>query len=297
MRIGLVLLALGLLASAQQFPPLGRWETAVRTGKQAEVAAFYSVQPPPALIVSTGIISNVRREAAFWATWKKQGLTHLQITPMVNRALGPSLHEVGFEAGIYFTSHSGAHSFFLFVQQTWQKQPSGWKIISGGRTDLSRLQQPTSLRQPIYLKTANAHAQIAGALARARAAHKRVLLVFGGNWCYDCHVLDIAFHRSDLAPLLAANYEIVNVDVEEFNYNLDIVKHYGLTIMQGVPMLAVLSATGKVLASSDDGSFQAARSLGPADLIRFLAAWRPANAATPAGRRPNAAPARGGPTA
>ncbi|MGH2364277.1 MAG: thioredoxin family protein, partial [Chloroflexota bacterium] len=106
--------------------------------------------------------------------------------------------------------------------------------------------------------------------------HKRVLLVFGGNWCYDCHVLDLAFRRSDLAPLLRANYEVVNVDVGEFNANLDIVKQYGLTISKGVPMLAVLSSSGKLLASSDDGSMQAARDLGPEDLIRFLAAWKPA---------------------
>ena len=30
--------------------------------------------------------------------------------------------------------------------------------------------------------------------------HKRVILVFGANWCYDCHVLDMAFHRPDFAP-------------------------------------------------------------------------------------------------
>ncbi len=259
----------------QPFAPLTQWETAVRAGNPAAVTAMYSAAPLPELIVSTGVISDVPREATFWATWKKQGLTRLAITPIVSRALGPDLHAVGFEAGIYFTSRSGPHSFYLFVQQTWQKQAAGWRIISGGRTDLARLRQPTSLTGPIYSKSADAHQQIAAALAQARTQHKLVLLDFGGNWCYDCHVLDLAFQRSDLAPLLTSDYILVNVDVEEFNYNLDIVKQYGLSIMQGVPMLAILSAGGKVLASSSNGSLQATRGLGPQDLIRFLADWQP----------------------
>ncbi|MGH9466345.1 MAG: thioredoxin family protein [Terriglobales bacterium] len=270
-----LLLVTGLSAQARTFAPLQQWIAAVRAGSAANIASFYSSAPPPALIVSTGVISDVPREAAFWATWKQQGLTRFQLTPILNRDLGADLHQIGFEAEIDLVSPSGPHSFYLFVQQTWQRQPAGWRIISGGRTDLERLRQPTSLQRPIYSKSANASAQIAAALRRARAAHKRVLLVFGGNWCYDCHVLDLAFLRSDLAPLLRANYEVVNVDVEEFNYNLDIVKRYGLSIMQGVPMLAVLDGRGRVLASSEDGSFQAARDLGPMDLIRFLSAWRP----------------------
>ncbi|MGH9476192.1 MAG: thioredoxin family protein [Terriglobales bacterium] len=273
-----VLIAVGVAAQAPEFAPVEHWAAAVRTGEVAVIAACYSTAPPPALIVSTGVISDVAREANFWATWKKQGLTRLELDSIVNRALGPSLHQIGFEAVINFTGPTAAHTFYLFVEQTWQRQAGGWKIVSGGRSDLSRLRQPTSLEAVIYSKSANAHAQIAAALASARAGHKRVLLDFGGNWCYDCHVLDLAFRRSDLAPLLEANFVLVNIDVEEFNYNLDIVKQYGLSIMQGVPMLAVLDSNGKVLASSSNGALEDARALGPEDLIRFLSAWKPASA-------------------
>ncbi|MGH6878898.1 MAG: thioredoxin family protein [Rhizomicrobium sp.] len=273
----LFLLALGAAAKTTlNFAPFQQWAQAVRSGNAKTIAALYSAQPLPALIVSTGVITDVPREASFWATWKKEGLTKLAFTSIVDRAAGSNLHQIGFEAGIYFHTRSGPHTFFLFVQQTWQHQPAGWRIISGGRSDLSQLKQPTSLATPIYSKSANARADIAAALTRARANGKRVLLVFGGNWCYDCHVLDIAFQRSDLAPLLKANYDVVPVDVEEFNYNLDVLKHYGLSIQQGVPMVAVLSAQGKVLASTENGSMQAARSMSPQDLIRFLTTWEPA---------------------
>jgi thioredoxin 1 len=52
----------------------------------------------------------------------------------------------------------------------------------------------------IYDERADARAEIKEALEKATAEHKRVIVVFGANWCFDCHVLDKAFHRSDLAP-------------------------------------------------------------------------------------------------
>jgi hypothetical protein len=45
-------------------------------------------------------------------------------------------------------------------------------------------------------------AEIKEAEEKAAKDHKRVLIVFGANWRYDCHVLDMAFQRPDLAPVL-----------------------------------------------------------------------------------------------
>ncbi|MGH9392906.1 MAG: thioredoxin family protein, partial [Terriglobales bacterium] len=254
---------------------LQQWAAAVRGGDAGAIAALYSSSPLPALVVSTGVITDVPREAQFWATWKRDGLRRLALDMIVDQPVNGQIHQVGFEAEIALQLPSGAQTVYAFVQQTWVKEAAGWRIVSGGRSDLSRLKQPTALTRVIYSKQADAHADIVAALARAAAAHKRVLLVFGGNWCYDCHVLELAFERSDLAPLLKSGYELVNVDVENFDYNLDIVKQYHLSIDKGVPMVAVLDSRGQVLMSSQDGAFESARALGPEDLIRFLAAWKP----------------------
>lgn len=279
MRLVFACAALSFSLAAQTarpaFAPLQQWTNAVRAGDAPGIAAFYSSAPLPSLIVSSGVITDVPREATFWATWKKDHLTRFDLDMIVDQPVTPQLRQIGFEAEIALQGPAGPISLYAFVQQTWMRQAAGWRIISGGRSDLSRLKQPTALTDLIFSKSADAHAQIAAALNRAAATHKRVLLDFGGNWCYDCHVLDMAFQRSDLAPLLQANYELVNVDVEDFDYNLDIVKQYGLSIDKGVPMLAVLDSSGKVLMSSSDGSFEAARRLGPEDLIQFLNAWKP----------------------
>jgi thiol:disulfide interchange protein len=128
----------------------------------------------------------------------------------------------------------------------------------------------------IYSESANAHAEIKGALEKAAAEHKRVIVVFGANWCYDCHVLDTAFHRSDLAPILSANYEVVHVDIGKGEKNQDLMKQYEVPMKRGIPGLAVLDADGKLVYSQKNGEFENARALAPEDILAFLNKWKPA---------------------
>src|SRR5258708_35493806 len=63
-----------------------------------------------------------------------------------------------------------------------------------------------AVRHNLYPENANAHEEIQHALAAA-APNKRVILVFGANWCGDCFALDYAFHRPRIAPLLNASFK------------------------------------------------------------------------------------------
>jgi thiol:disulfide interchange protein len=127
----------------------------------------------------------------------------------------------------------------------------------------------------IYNESADAHAEIKEALTKAAAEHKRVIVVFGANWCYDCHVLDKAFHSSDLAPILAANYEVVHVDIGKGEKNQDLMTKYDVPMKRGIPGLAVLDADGKPVYSQKNGEFENARALSPEDFLAFLNKWKP----------------------
>jgi len=88
-------------------------------------------------------------------------------------------------------------------------------------------------------------------------------------------VLDKAFHRSDLAPILAANYEVVHVDIGRGEKNQDLMKQYEVPIKRGIPGLAVLDANGKLLYSQKNGEFENARALTAEDFLAFLNKWKP----------------------
>jgi len=135
--------------------------------------------------------------------------------------------------------------------------------------------QSVKKEKEIYNEGADARAEIKEALEKAAAEHKRVIVVFGANWCYDCHVLDKAFHSSDLAPILAANYEVVHVDIGKGEKNQDLMMKYEVPMKRGIPGLAVLDADGKLVYSQKNGEFEKARALTPDDFLAFLNKWKP----------------------
>ena len=133
---------------------------------------------------------------------------------------------------------------------------------------------PVAVKTNLYPADANATKEIAAALKLAVTDHKRVLLVFGANWCYDCHVLDRALHEGAAGKIASQSFLLVHVDIGEANRNLELVKQYQIPLEKGVPAVAVLGSDGKLLYGSRDGEFEAARRMMKKDLVAFLNRWK-----------------------
>jgi thioredoxin 1 len=129
-------------------------------------------------------------------------------------------------------------------------------------------------RAVIYPDGAQAESDISAALAQAAKQNKRVLLDFGGNWCGDCQVLEIYFHDSANSNLLESNYVLVPVNIGRYDENLNIASRYGVPVTKGVPALAVLDSSGRVLYSQRNGEFESMRKLDPASVTAFLLQWK-----------------------
>ncbi len=131
-----------------------------------------------------------------------------------------------------------------------------------------------SAERDIYPAPDRAKSDLAAALAEAAAAHKRVILDFGGNWCPDCHVLDLYFHDSANKPILEANYILVHVNIGRMNENLDIAERYQIPLRKGVPALAVLGERGELLYCQRTGEFEAMRGMQSSAVTDFLVRWK-----------------------
>jgi protein disulfide-isomerase len=129
--------------------------------------------------------------------------------------------------------------------------------------------------QPPYDEKADAHQQVAAAIAEASQAHKNVILVFGANWCPDCRALDAQMHKEELAALIATNYEVVKIDVGRFNKNQDLGEKYHVPLKHGIPALAVLDAGGMLLYAMDQGQFADARRMSYESIKEFFVKWEP----------------------
>jgi thioredoxin 1 len=126
----------------------------------------------------------------------------------------------------------------------------------------------------LYPAPEQAKIDLTAALASAAATHKRVILDFGGNWCTDCHVLDLYFHDSSNGPILEANYILVHVNIGRLDENVDIAERYQIPLHKGVPALAVLGEHGELLYSQKTGEFEAMRGMRSSAVTDFLVHWK-----------------------
>jgi thioredoxin-related protein len=141
------------------------------------------------------------------------------------------------------------------------------------------LDAPANPNPRLYAANANARHDISQAIVTAVKSHKRILLVFGGNWCIDCHILDKAFRQPRIAPLLNDSFLVVHVDVGEYTKNLDLAAKYRIDLKKGVPAIAVLNGRGAFLYSTSE--FEKARLLTEDDVVQFLDRWKPPARSSP----------------
>src|SRR5262249_12040606 len=270
------LLLVGVSAHAAstktEFLPLEQWKTAVISGDSVALHGLYSSQPMARINVITKGSSqiSVESDVAFWAGLKAR---RIELKISESKEPQPGIRQINFEATVR-TAPPG-RTLYVIEAQVWQKQGTSWKLIAVERTDERNLEQPLSLDAKLYPAGVNAREGVRLALSRAAKDRKRVLVVFGADWCYDCHVLDKAFHRPDVAPVLAANFEVVHVDVGQGDKNQDLMTEYQVPMSRGIPGIAVLDASGKLIYSQKNGEFERARAIGPEDLVAFLNQWKP----------------------
>jgi len=258
-------------AAAGSFAPLESWKSAILSGDSGALQAMYSANPPAQVATAAGQ-SDADSEISFWTGLKAR---RIMLDIAQSASPQPGIHQIVFEAEVH-AAGAPARTIYVSEAQMWQQQPDGqWRLLSVKRTNPARLEQPLSTSDEIYPPTADAHEEINHALAKAAAAHKHVIVVFGANWCFDCHVLDRAFHRPDVEPLLKRNYEVVHVDVGRGEKNQDLMQQYQVPMKRGIPGLAVLDSKGRLLYSQKNGEFENARSMAPEDVLQFLNKWKP----------------------
>jgi thioredoxin 1 len=129
------------------------------------------------------------------------------------------------------------------------------------------------LRVPTYSTNTDTHIKIREAEQKAAVRHTRVLVVFGANWCFDCHVLDALFDRPELASVLSENFEVVYVNVGTGDRNRDLMAEYQVPFDEGIPAVAILESDGTLIYSQKHGEFENARRLTPETLLGFLKKW------------------------
>lgn len=257
---------------AASFAPFQQWMAAVLTSDAATLKSLYSTDPPAQIRIKT-VMHETSADTDFWLGLKSPSM-RVEIVRLVVTDVKAS---VIFRAVVSSEGQGSVEqSINLTDDQQWQKQGEKWKLVYVERTDAPLLKQPADMKKDLYPADADAHAEIREAEQRAAKQHKRLLLVVGANWCFDCHVLDLAFHSAELAPIVTANYEVIHIDIGlDSTKNADVLKQFDVSLDKGVPVVLIAESDGKVLFNQKNGEFEDARGLSPEYLVDFLNKWKP----------------------
>ena len=118
----------------------------------------------------------------------------------------------------------------------------------------------------------DAAADVATAVAQAKAQGKRVLVDVGGEWCSWCHVMDRFFARdAQAARLRDARFVLVKVNYSPENRNQALLARWPK--VAGYPHLFVLGPDGSLLHSQDTGELEAGKDYDRAKMLAFLQRW------------------------
>lgn len=272
------LLSIPALAQIQPtaFNGVDEWRVALSASDMGALRRLYSTAPPAkALDQSRKPTADISLETDFWEKMIASGISSIELNTLQEKA-EQGLHIVSIEVSMKVKTPSGPRTRYVMEQQAWQQQGETWRIVVANHSDLLKMRPALHPNPNLYNKDADARAEIKEAVAKAAKTHQRVILVFGGNWCYDCHVLDQAFHQADVAPIVEQNFSVVHVDIgEDGKKNNDLAAEYKIPLEKGVPALAILGPHGKLLYSQRGGEWESARSLDPDDVIAFLNKWKP----------------------
>jgi thioredoxin 1 len=264
---------------AGPFEPIERWKAAVMAGDRSALAAFYPAVQGGFAQTPQGQSTDPNEEPEFWGGLHSRGLA--SINPKILQMSTPQAGVAILTLRIEMTMQVGAGRQDVFVSgaQVWVEQGGNWFIYRSKRTDLLlkptiRLPEPVHTNPQLYPEPREAQRDLEAALAAARTDHKRVLVVFGANWCYDCHVLDATFHSNTVAPIVQANYHVVHINVGDGSENNDLARRCEVQ-PDKLPSLAVLDGKGGLVTSQKNGEFDNAVKIGMGDVTGFLERWKP----------------------
>jgi thioredoxin-related protein len=96
---------------------------------------------------------------------------------------------------------------------------------------------------------------IAAAAARAKREDRRVLILWGADWCSWSRSLHSLLTESKrILRAVAGEYEVVRIDVGKYDRNADLLASYGVDLARTrIPVVTVLDEDGTLLLSEDSG--------------------------------------------
>jgi thiol-disulfide isomerase/thioredoxin len=76
---------------------------------------------------------------------------------------------------------------------------------------------------------------------------KQPIIIFGGNWCPDCRILEGTLQLPTIKKYMIEHYEILHVDVGRYDKNMNLISYFKIPKEEGVPRVLVFDNKKNIL--------------------------------------------------
>lgn len=99
---------------------------------------------------------------------------------------------------------------------------------------------------------------------------KQPILIFGGNWCPDCRILDGTLQLPTIKKFMNKNYNIMHIDVGRYDKNMELMSFFEIDKEKGVPRVLVFDNKKNLLNSSSTREWTTARERNFQDIFDYF---------------------------
>jgi hypothetical protein len=112
--------------------------------------------------------------------------------------------------------------------------------------------------------------QLKDFISKALELKKQPLVIFGANWCPDAQYLEAVMGILTVTKLLAQHYEIMRVDVGDYDQNMELYTVFDMPSEEGVPRVVILDFKGRVLNFDSNDRWRTARETDPQEIFNYF---------------------------
>lgn len=100
--------------------------------------------------------------------------------------------------------------------------------------------------------------------------YKQPVIIFGGNWCPDCRILDGTLQIPTIKKFMKDHYKIMHIDVGRYDKNMELMSYFGVAKEEGVPRVLVFDIDKNLLNSSSTKEWTSARERSFQDIFNYF---------------------------
>ena len=99
---------------------------------------------------------------------------------------------------------------------------------------------------------------------------KHPVVIFGGNWCPDCRILEGTLAMPTIKKFLQQHYQVMHIDIGRYDRNMELMDHLNIESKKGVPRVVILDLEKNIVNSSTSSEWTTARDRKQQEIYNYF---------------------------